>query len=62
MGLFKIVFGGMKDRIKAVDNLTNAINNGDVVVDRKNLKIDKINKKETVEDEKKAKSDQNEQL
>ena len=47
MGLFKAVFGGMKDRLKAVDNLTNAINNGDLVVDRKNLEIKKIDKKET---------------
>ena len=56
MGLFKTVFGGMKDRLKAVDNLTNAINNGDLVVDRKNLEIKKIDKKETenIEKEKKG--------
>ena len=56
MGLFKTVFGGMKDRMKAVDNLTNAINNGDLVVDRKNLEIKKIDKKETenIEKEKKG--------
>ena len=47
MGLFKTVFGGMKDRMKAVDNLTNAINNGDLFVDRKNIEIKKIDKKET---------------
>ena len=56
MGIFKTVFGGMKDRMKAVDNLTNAINNGDLVVDRKNLEIKKIDKKETenIEKEKKG--------
>ena len=53
MGLFKKVFGGMKNRMKAVDNLTNAINNGDLVVDRKNLEIKKNGKEETVKDEKK---------
>ena len=52
MGLFKKLFGGMKDRMKAVDNLTNAINNGDLVMDRKNLEIKKNNKKDTVKDEK----------
>lgn len=32
MGLFKKIFGGMKDRMKAVDNLTQSINNGDVSI------------------------------
>ena len=53
MGIFKMIFGGLKDRMKAVDNLTNAINNGDLVVDRKNLEIKKNDKEETVKDEKK---------
>ena len=32
MGLFKKVFGGMKDRMKAVDNLTQSINKGDTTI------------------------------
>ena len=35
MGLFKKVFGGMKERMNAVDNLTQAINNGDVEINVK---------------------------
>ena len=53
MGLFKKVFGGLNDRMKAVDNLTKAINNGELVVDRKNLEIKKNDKEETVKNEKK---------
>ncbi len=37
MGFFK----NLKARMKAVDNLTESINNGDLVVDRKNLTIKK---------------------
>ena len=47
MGFFKTVFGGMKDRVKAVDNLTKQINDGDLVVDRKNLEIKKNDEKKT---------------
>ena len=32
MGIFKKIFGGMKDRMKAVDNLTQGINKGDVSI------------------------------
>ena len=32
MGLFKKIFGGMKDRMKAVDNLTQSINKGDATI------------------------------
>ena len=42
MGIFK----GLKDRMKAVDNLTQAINNGEVELDRKNLEIKKKEEKE----------------
>ncbi|MBQ6979228.1 MAG: hypothetical protein IJR66_04955 [Clostridia bacterium] len=44
MGIFK----NFKDRLKAVDNLTKDINNGDVVVDRKNLEIKKNDDKKDV--------------
>ena len=47
MGFFKTAFGGMKDRVKAVDNLTKQINDGDLVVDRKNLEIKKNDEKKT---------------
>ena len=40
MGIFKT----FKDRLKAVDNLTEAINKGEVKVDRKNLEIKKVDK------------------
>ena len=53
MGLFKKVFGGLNDRMKAVDNLTKAINKEELVVDRKNLEIKNIDKEETVKNEKK---------
>ena len=50
MGIFK----GLKERMKAVDNLTKSINDGDIVVDRKNLEI-KNNKKNTESKENKKK-------
>ena len=40
MGIFK----GLKDRLKAVDNLTESINKGEVELDRKNLEIKKVDK------------------
>ena len=52
-GFIQKAFGGLKDRLKAVDNLTKAINNGELVVDRKNLEIKNNDKEETVKDEKK---------
>ena len=37
MGFFK----GIKDRMKAIDTLTEKVNNGEIELDRKNLEIKK---------------------
>lgn len=49
MGIFK----GLKDRLKAVDNLTKAINNGEVKLDIKNPEIKKQDEEKTEKDNKK---------
>ncbi|MBO4251215.1 MAG: hypothetical protein J5911_00960 [Clostridia bacterium] len=49
MGIFK----GLKDRLKAVDNLTESINKGEVELDRKNLEIKKVDKDKDKKDSKK---------
>ena len=51
MGFLKELFSNLfgekfNERMKAVDNLTKAINNGEGVVDKKSLEIRKNDKKE----------------